>query len=122
MDFTTMLKRLFKRPSLRLLAWLLLVSFYLAVGLNIAFYQQLIQDLPLDSLRNVLVFLSMPLVAFSAINIVLSLASFLWLHRPLACLFILAGAAAQYFILTYGIIIDRSMIANMMDTTSYNFV
>ncbi|CBG90198.1 phosphoethanolamine transferase EptA [Citrobacter rodentium] len=112
-----MLKRLFKRPSLRLLAWLLLVSFYLAVGLNIAFYQQLIQDLPLDSLRNVLVFLSMPLVAFSAINIVLSLASFLWLHRPLACLFILAGAAAQYFILTYGIIIDRSMIANMMDTT-----
>lgn len=73
--------------------------------------------LPLDSLHNVLVFLSMPVVAFSVINIVLTLGSFLWLNRPLACLFILVGAAAQYFIMTYGIVIDRSMITNIIDTT-----
>ncbi len=72
--------------------------------------------LPLDSLHNVLVFLSMPVVAFSVINIVLTLGSFLWLNRPLACLFILV-AAAQYFIMTYGIVIDRSMITNIIDTT-----
>lgn len=77
----------------------------------------MLQALPLDSLHNVLVFLSMPVVAFSVINIVLTLSSFLWLNRPLACLFILAGAAAQYFIMTYGIVIDRSMIANIIDTT-----
>lgn len=59
----------------------------------------------------------MPVVAFSVMNIVLTLASFLWLNRPLASIFILVGASAQYFIMTYGIIIDRSMIANMMDTT-----
>ncbi len=64
-----------------------------------------------------LVFISMPVVAFSVVNSVLTLASFIWLNRLLACVFILVGAAAQYFILTYGIIIDRSMIANMMDTT-----
>lgn len=29
----------------------------------------------------------------------------------------LVGAAAQYFIMTYGIVIDRSMIANIIDTT-----
>lgn len=68
-------------------------------------------------MRNVLVFLSMPVVAFSVMNIVLTLASFLWLNRLVACIFILVGASAQYFIMTYGIIIDRSMIANMMDTT-----
>lgn len=68
-------------------------------------------------MHNVLVFLSMPVVAFSVINIVLTLGSFLWLNRPLACLFILVGASAQYFIMTYGIVIDRSMIANIMDTT-----
>lgn len=73
--------------------------------------------LPLDSLHNVLVFLSMPVVAFSVINIVLTLGSFLWLNRPLACLFILVGAAARYFIMTYGIVIDRSMITNIIDTT-----
>lgn len=59
----------------------------------------------------------MPVVAFSVVNSVLTLASFIWLNRLLACVFILVGAAAWYFILTYGIIIDRSMIANMMDTT-----
>ena len=112
-----MLKRIVKRPLLSLLAWLLLVSFYLSVCLNIAFYKQVVQDLPLDSLRNILVFLSMPVVAFSVMNIVLTLASFLWLNRLLACLFILMSASAQYFIMTYGIIIDRSMIANMVDTT-----
>lgn len=80
-------------------------------------FKQVLQALPLDSLHNVLVFLSMPVVAFSVINIVLTLSSFLWLNRPLACLFILVGAAAQYFIMTYGIVIDRSMIANIIDTT-----
>lgn len=112
-----MLKRLFRRPTLGQISWLLLLSFYISIYLNIAFYKQVLQDLPLDSLRNVLVFLSMPVVSFCVMNIVLTLASFLWLNRPLACLFIVVGAAAQYFILTYGIIIDRSMIANMMDTT-----
>ena len=112
-----MLKHLFKRPTLGLISWLLLLSFYLATFLNIAFYKQVLQDLPLDSVRNVLVFLSMPVVAFSVMNIVLTLASFLWLNRLVACVFILVGASAQYFIMTYGIIIDRSMIANMMDTT-----
>ncbi len=103
-----MLKRLLKRPSLNLLAWLLLAAFYISICLNIAFFKQVLQALPLDSLHNVLVFLSMPVVAFSVINIVLTLSSFLWLNRPLACLFILVGAAAQYFIMTYGIVIDRS--------------
>ncbi|SUG57881.1 Phosphoethanolamine transferase EptA specific for the 1 phosphate group of core-lipid A [Salmonella enterica subsp. diarizonae] len=77
-------------------------SFYIAVCLNIAFYKQVLQDLPLNSLRNVLVFISMPVVAFSVVNSVLTLASFIWLNRLLACIFILVGAAAQYFILTYG--------------------
>ena len=50
-----MLKLLFKRPTLGLISWLLLISFYLATFLNIAFYKQVLQDLPLDSVRNVLV-------------------------------------------------------------------
>ena len=106
-------KTLFEFTRLAI-AWPLFISL---VCLNIAFFKQVLQALPLDSLHNVLVFLSMPVVAFSVINIVLTLGSFLWLNRPLACLFILVGAAAQYFIMTYGIVIDRSMIANIIDTT-----
>ena len=112
-----MFKLLLKRPSLSLTSWLLLVSVYISVCLNVAFYNQVMRVLPLDSTRNVLVFISMPFVAFSVTNIVLTLASFLWLHRLLACVFILVAASAQYFIMTYGIVIDRSMIANIVDTT-----
>ncbi|AJB37404.1 metal dependent hydrolase [Escherichia coli APEC IMT5155] len=35
---TVMLKRLLKRPSLNLLAWLLLAAFYISICLNIAVF------------------------------------------------------------------------------------
>ncbi|MEZ3498465.1 phosphoethanolamine transferase EptA [Pantoea sp. KPR_PJ] len=106
-----------KRPTLSRLSFLLLFSAYIAVCLNLAFYHQVIAALPLNTLRNWLVFLSMPLVAISVINIVVTLASFLWLDRLTIALFILVSAAAQYFIWNYGIIIDRSMLVNILDTT-----
>lgn len=106
-----------KRPTLSRLAFLILFSLYIALFLNVAFYRQVIALMPLKSLHNVLVFISMPVVAFSVINIVLTLASFLWLDRAVAALFILVSATAQYFIQNYGIVLDRSMIVNIMDTT-----
>ncbi|WP_332832957.1 hypothetical protein [Escherichia coli] len=41
---------------MNLLAWLLLAAFYISICLNIAFFKQVLQALPLDSLHNVLVF------------------------------------------------------------------
>ncbi|WP_343550451.1 phosphoethanolamine transferase EptA [Pantoea sp.] len=107
-----------KRPTLSRLAFIALFSVYIAVFLNIAFYRQVISALPLDNLRNILVFLSMPLVAFSVINIITTLASFIWLDRLVIALFVLVSASAQYFIWSFGIVIDRSMITNVMDTTA----
>ncbi|WP_312062555.1 phosphoethanolamine transferase EptA [Pantoea septica] len=106
-----------KRPTLNRLSFLLLFSVYIAVFLNLAFYHQVIVAIPLDSVRNWLVFLSMPLVAMSVINIVVTIASFIWLDRVVIALFILVSAAAQYFIWNYGVIIDRSMLVNILDTT-----
>jgi len=107
-----------KRPRINRVTFLMFFSFYIAVFLNIAYYRQVLSVLPLVTLHGVLVFLSMPVVAFSVINITVTLASFLWLDRPLIALFILLSAAAQYFILNFGIVIDRSMIANILDTTA----
>ncbi|KYP86384.1 hydrolase [bacteria symbiont BFo1 of Frankliniella occidentalis] len=108
----------FKRPALSRISYLILFSLYISVFLNIAYYRQVLVDMPLDNLRTVLVFLSMPVVAFSVINIITTLASFLWLDRLVIALFILVSACAQYFIINYGIVLDRSMIVNMMDTTA----
>ena len=106
-----------KRPTLNRLAFLLIFSAYIALCLNVAFYQKVLALLPLTSAHNLFVFLSMPVVAFSVINIVVTLASFLWLERICIALFIFVSAAAQFFIQNYGIILDRSMIANILDTT-----
>ncbi|ANR78128.1 phosphoethanolamine transferase EptA [Kosakonia sacchari] len=106
-----------RRPTLSRLHFILLFAAYIALGLNITFYHQAFILLPVNSLHNWLVFLSMPLVAFSVINIVLSLASFVRLDRLVISLFVLVSSAAQYFISTFGIIIDRSMITNILDTT-----
>lgn len=106
-----------RRPEMSRLTFLLLFSVYISIFLNLIFYRQAWGLLPVNSAYNLAVFLSMPLVAFSVINIVSTLASFVWLDRLVLAVFILLSAATQYFIWTYGIIIDRSMIANMLDTT-----
>lgn len=106
-----------RRPALGHVIYLILFALYIAVCLNMAFYQQAFTLLPVDSLHNWLVFLTMPIVMLCAINILVTLASFVWLDRLAISLFILLAAAAQYFIMNFGVVIDRSMITNIIDTT-----
>ncbi|MCH9406089.1 phosphoethanolamine transferase EptA [Pantoea agglomerans] len=105
------------QPVMHRVAFIILFSFYISVFLNLAFYRQAYSLIPLNELKNILFLFSMPLVAFSVINIVVTIASFLWLDRITIALFIFVSATAQYFIQHYGIILDRSMITNMVDTT-----
>ncbi|WP_313571266.1 phosphoethanolamine transferase EptA [Pantoea piersonii] len=107
----------FKTPVMHRITFIILFSLYISVFLNIAYYRQALALIPLTGLHNILFFLSMPVVAFSVINIVVTLASFVWLDRVTVALFILVAAPAQYFIQHYGIVLDRSMITNIIDTT-----
>ena len=106
-----------RRPAFSRLSVIIFFALYIALVLNIAFYRQAFTLLPVDSLHNALVFLSMPVVAFSVMNIVITLASFFRLDRLVIRLFVLVSAAAKYFIISFGVIIDRSMITNIVDTT-----
>lgn len=106
-----------KKPVLHRVTFLVLFSLYISIFLNMAFYKQVLGLLPPTDLHNILVFLSMPVVAFSVMNIITTLASFIWLDRITIALFIIVSATAQYFIQNYGIVLDRSMITNIMDTT-----
>ena len=106
-----------RRPALGQLRYLMLFALYIALFLNLHFYRQAFTLLPVNTLHNGLVFASLPLVAFCAVNIVLTLASFVWLARPAISLFVLVGAAAQFFMIAYGVVIDRAMVDNILDTT-----
>ncbi|HFP9223348.1 TPA: phosphoethanolamine transferase EptA [Raoultella planticola] len=106
-----------RRPVMSRTVYLIIFALYVGLLLNLAFYRQVFTLLPVNSLRNWLVFLSMPVVAFSVMNILTTLASFLKLDRLVISLFILLSASAQYFIWTFGVVIDRAMITNILDTT-----
>ncbi|MGN8163010.1 phosphoethanolamine transferase EptA [Pantoea sp. 22096] len=105
------------QPVLPRAAFILLFSLYIAVFLNFPFYKQAWSLIAPDRIGNILFFLSMPIVALCVINSVVTLASFFWLERITLALFIVVAAIAQYFIQHYGIVLDRSMITNMVDTT-----
>ncbi|VFS62710.1 Phosphoethanolamine transferase eptA [Kluyvera cryocrescens] len=53
------------RPTVSRLTYIILFALYIALPLNIDFYRQAFTLLPVDGLHNALVFLSMPVVAFS---------------------------------------------------------
>ena len=106
-----------RRPVMSRTVYLISFALYVGLLLNLAFYRQVFTLLPVNSLHNWLVFLSMPVVAFSVMNILTTLASFLKLDRLVISLFILLSASAQYFIWTFGVVIDRAMITNILDTT-----
>jgi lipid A ethanolaminephosphotransferase len=97
-----------RRPVLSRTTYLILFACYIGIFLNLAFYRQVFPLLPVNSLHNWLVFLSMPIVAISVMNILTTLASFLKLDRLVISLFILLSASAQYFIWSFGVVIDRS--------------
>lgn len=105
------------QPVLHRVTFIILFSLYISVFLNLPFYRQASSLIPFNGAGNLLFFLSMPVVAFCVINMVVTLASFLWLDRIIIALFVMIAATAQYFIQHYGIVLDRSMITNMVDTT-----
>jgi lipid A ethanolaminephosphotransferase len=113
-----MLRLLRFRPTVSRLTYIILFSLYIALALNIDFYRQAYALLPVNSLHNALVFLSMPVVAFAVMAIFLTLASIIRLEKLATTLFILLSACAQYFMMNFGIIVDRSMVTNILDTTS----
>ena len=65
---------------------------------------------------------SLPLLAGSFLIVVLffnaclTLASFRYVAKPVLVAAVLAAAAASYFIVSYGIVIDRAMIQNVFET------
>ena len=106
-----------RRPVVSRTTYLILFACYIGLVLNLAFYRQVFTLLPVNGLHNWLVFLSMPIVAISVMNIITTIASFLKLDRLVISLFILLSASAQYFIWTFGVVIDRGMLTNIFDTT-----
>lgn len=94
----------------------LLISGFIALFLNLPlwnFFYNLVIINKLFSLNFLFMFFIV-LVCF--IYFAISLFSFRYIHKLLLSLILICGSLAQYFMLKYGVIIDSSMIQNVLET------
>ncbi|QQG28081.1 phosphoethanolamine transferase EptA [Pectobacterium carotovorum] len=106
------------RPHVSSITFVLIFSAFITLVQNIAYYRQTLQLLDMTDWVSIPFFLSMPVVIFAVLNIIFTLLAVPYLRKAVIVLFLLTGAAAQYFMLNYGIIIDRTMIQNILETTA----
>ena len=113
---------LFQRPvpipraGGRPLAVALLCALWIAGIANIALWRALAELPELANLRGVAFGVAFGLI-IAAVNMMLfSLLTWRWTLKPVLTLFLLTAAAGAYFMLTYGVVIDRTMMVNVLLT------
>lgn len=106
------------RPQWNGIAYTLFFSTFITLAQNVAYYRQTLHLLDFSRASAILFFLSMPVVMFAALNIVFISIAVPYLRQWIIAVFLVTGAAAQYFMLNYGIIIDRTMMQNVLETNA----
>ena len=97
--------------------WVLLVSsFWLASLCNVALWRELTRLQDLTSLQVLTISLALGLVIMLTSMALLSLFAWRWTLKPVITIFLVAAAAGAYFMMTYGVVIDKNMIINALNT------
>lgn len=66
--------------------------------------------------------ISVPVVLFSAWLTIFSMINLPWLRKPVLVILIIGCAASNYFMYTYGAVIDKNMMTNVFETDSQEAV
>ena len=82
---------------------------------NYSFFSNVLTTYPFIS-KNKGFLLSLPIVLFAIIALVFTLVSSKWTTKPLLILVLLISSMASYFMDTYHIVIDDTMIRNVLQT------
>jgi len=93
-----------------------LASFWIATFCNVALWRALARLPDLSSSQAVTVSLAMALVIGLATAGLLSLLAWRWTLKPVITIFFVSAAFGAYFMLAYGIVIDKAMMINTLQT------
>ena len=98
------------------LALTALTSLWLVSAANIALWQQLHALPEVSGLRGLLFCLGTGAMIFGLLQGLLSLLNWQHLLKPVLGLMLVSAASGAYFMMSYGIVIDASMIVNVLQT------
>jgi len=107
-----LLKKLHCRES----TFLIGCALYFTFILNALFIARAAERTPLTHLHDYLFLASIPLVLFCAFMLIFNLLVLPWLGKPLLIILLLCGAAANYFMYSFGTVIDTNMVQNVFET------
>jgi lipid A ethanolaminephosphotransferase len=93
----------------------LLVSALFLLCFNFGLWQHLGDITPSDW-QGWLIRGSFALLLLAAFNLLLTLMAFRWVLKPILTLLLLSGAGAAYFMSQYGVMIDKEMLRNAVQT------
>lgn len=93
-----------------------LASFWIATVCNVALWRTLARLPDLSSGQAVTVSVALALVIGLATAGLLSLLAWRWTLKPVIMLFCVSAAFGAYFMLAYGIVIDKTMMVNTLQT------
>ncbi len=94
----------------------LFAALFFTFILNAVFLSRAWETIPYTSARDYLFAATLPVVLFSAFLFIFSVAAVPWLRKPLLIILVLASAAANYFIYSFGTVIDTNKIQNVFET------
>lgn len=102
--------------SMPALGLTLLTTLWLVSLANIPLWQQLHRLPEVSGTRGVLFALGLAAVIAGLTHALLSLLNWRWLLKPVLTVFLLSAASGAYFMMSYGIVIDPTMIVNVAQT------
>lgn len=98
-------------------SWVIvLTSIWLATIGNITLWKEIINLTETNDLRALWFGISFALLIASLICITFSLLCWQWTLKPVISIFLLTSAFGGYFMLSYGVVIDTTMIVNALQT------
>jgi lipid A ethanolaminephosphotransferase len=97
--------------------WLvLLTSLWIATVCNVALWRELARLPGLSTGQAVIVSIALGLVIALATAALLSVLAWRWTLKPVITLFLLSAALGSYFMMAYGVVIDKTMMVNTLQT------
>jgi lipid A ethanolaminephosphotransferase len=103
-------------PGRHPLAPILLSALWLATVANVPLWRQLAQMPELQDVRGLAFAVGFGVVLFLLHVTILSLLAWRWSLKPVLTLFFVSAAAGAYFMLSYGVVIDSTMMMNVLQT------
>lgn len=107
-----------RAPGMRQLWLVVLASLWIATVCNVALWRELARLPGLSTAQTIAVSIALALVIALATAALLSVLAWRWTLKPVITLFLLSAAFGTYFMMAYGVVIDKTMMVNTLQTNA----